>query len=86
MAFYFVCGFGCDSGLWLKWWFGGCAGGGLVAGVVVAMGCVGFGCNSGLWLWLCWWWFDFFFFSLVMGCGCHMEVVAGGVVEVVVSG
>ena len=21
----------------------------------------------------------FFFFSLVVGCGCHMEVVAGGV-------
>ena len=61
MAFYFVCGFGCDCGLWLKWWFAGCAGGGLVAGVVVAMGCVGFGCNSGLWLWMYW----------------HMEVVAG---------
>ena len=22
LVFYFVCGFGCDYGLWLKWWFG----------------------------------------------------------------
>ena len=48
--FFFFVGFGCDCGLWLKWWFGGCVGGGLVAVVVVAVGCVG------LWLWLCWWW------------------------------
>ena len=22
LIFDFICGFGCDSGLWLKWWFG----------------------------------------------------------------
>ena len=45
--FFFFCGFGCDRGLWLKWQFVGCVGGGLVAVVVVvvAMGCVvGCGC------------------------------------------
>ena len=58
--FFFLGGFGFDCGLWLKWRFGGCVGGGSVAVVVVAVGyvggcsCVGFGCNSGLWLWLCW--------------------------------
>ena len=46
---------------------------GLVVTVGYGCGCVGGG-------------LIFFFFSLVMGCGCHMEVVAGGVVEVVVSG
>ena len=45
----------------MKWWFGGCVGGGLVAVVVITVGCVGLGCNSGLWLWMYW----------------HMEVVAG---------
>ena len=79
MGFNFVCGFGCDYGLWLKWLFVGCVGDGLVAVVMVVVGCVG------LWLWLCWWWFDFFF--LAMGCGCHIEVVVGEVVvEVVVAG
>ena len=55
----------------MKWRFGGCVGGGLVAVVVVAVGCVaGCGCVGGgliffffflavgcvgLWLWLCWW-------------------------------
>ena len=55
----------------MKWWFGGCVGGGLVAVVVFVVGCVG-GCGCvggglifffflavgcvGLWLWLCWWW------------------------------
>ena len=78
--FFFFCGFGCNCGLWLKWWFGGCVGGDLVAVVVAVMGCVGFGCNSGLWLWLCWWWWWFDFFFLAVGYGCHMEVVAGGVV------
>ena len=66
--FFFLVGFGCDCGLWLKWRFGGCVGGGLVAVVVVAVGCVA-GCGYvggdliffflgcvGLWLWLCWWW------------------------------
>ena len=70
--FFFFVGFGCDCGLWLKWWFGGCVGGGLVAMVMVVKGYVG------LWLWLCWWWFDFFF--LAMGCGCHIKVVVSGVV------
>ena len=46
--------FGCDNRLWLKWWFGGCVGGGLVTvvlvwclilsvGLILAMG---FGCNT----------------------------------------
>ena len=39
--FFFFCGFGCDCGLWLKWRFGGCVGGDLLAVVVVAMGYVG---------------------------------------------
>ena len=34
-----------------------------------------------------WWWSDFFFFFLAVGYGCHIEVVAGGVVvEVDVAG
>ena len=74
MIFFFFCGFGCDRGLWLKWRFVGCVGGGLVAVAVVVVACVG------LWLWLCWWWFDFFFFFLAVGYGCHIEVVASGVV------
>ena len=46
--FFFLVGFGCDCGLWLKWRFGGCVGGGLVAVVVVAVGCVtGCGCVGG---------------------------------------
>ena len=71
-------GFGCDCGLWLKWRFGGCVGGGLVAVVMVAVGCVGgCGCVGGGLI--------FFFFSLPWavlgyGCGCvgggHMKVVA----------
>ena len=48
---------------------------GLVVTVGYGCGCVGGGLI-----------FFFFFFSQVMGYGCHMEVVAGGVVEVVVSG
>ena len=37
--------------------------------------------------WLCWWWFSFFFFFLAVACGCHIEVVASGVVvEVDVAG
>ena len=56
--FFFV-GFGCDCGLWLKWRFGGCVGGGLVAVVVVAVGCVaGCGCVGGSLIF-----FFFFFFS-----------------------
>ena len=52
--FGFVYGFGCDFGLWLKWWFGGYVSGGLVFDFVYGFdfGC-GFGCNSGLWL--KWW-------------------------------
>ena len=42
--FFFFVGFGCDCGLWLKWRFGGCVGGGLVAVVVIAVGCVA-GCD-----------------------------------------
>ena len=92
--FFFFCGFGCDCGLWLKWRFGGYVGGGLVAMVVVVVavsyvggcgcvelvvimgydcGCVGGGLN--------------YYFFLVVGYGCHMEVVASEVVmEVVVAG
>ena len=65
LIFLFFVGFGYDCGLWLKWQFGGCVGGGLVAMVVFAVGCVGgglifffflaVGC-VGLWLWMCWWW------------------------------
>ena len=73
--FFFFVGFGCDCGLWLKWWFGGCVGSGLVAVVVITVGCVGLGCNSGLRLWLCWWWFDFFFFFSCRGL-CWVTVVA----------
>ena len=51
--------------------------------------------------WLCWWWFGScgcgccglcwrwfgFFFFLAVACGCHIEVVASGVVvEVDVAG
>ena len=72
LVFDFFYGFGCDRGLWLKWRFVGCVGGGLVAMVMVVKGYVG------LWLWLCWWWFDFFF--LAMRCGCHIKVVVSGVV------
>ena len=62
-------GFGCDCGLWLKWRFGGCVGGGLVAVVVVAVGCVaGCGCVGGGHMKV-----------VAVGCGCHMKVVAGGV-------
>ena len=43
LIFLFFVGFGYDCGLWLKWRFGGCVGGGLVAVVVVAVGCVGGG-------------------------------------------
>ena len=81
LIFFFFVGFGCDCGLWLKWRFGGCVGGGLVAVVMVAVGCVGgYGCVGGGLI--------FFFFSLPWavlgyGCGCvgggHMKVVAGGV-------
>ena len=35
LVFNFVCGFGCDYGLWLKWWFNDCVGSGLVAVVSV---------------------------------------------------
>ena len=46
LVFAFVCGFGSDYGLWLKWWFGSCVGGGLAA--VVLVWCLiltmGFGC------------------------------------------
>ena len=35
LVFNFVCGFGYDYGLWLKWWFNGCVGSGLVAVVLV---------------------------------------------------
>ena len=67
--FFFLVGFGCDCGLWLKWRFGGCVGGGLVAVVVVAVGCVaGYGCVGGGHMKV-----------VVVGCGCHMKVVAGGV-------
>ena len=62
--FFFFCGFGCDRGLWLKWRFVGCVGGGLVAVAVVVVACVGSCGCVGLRLWLCWWWFDFFFFFL----------------------
>ena len=67
----------------MKWRFGGCVGGGLVAVVVVAVGCVaGCGCVAGG--------FILFFFLpwavLGYGCGCvgggHMKVVSivsGGV-------
>ena len=80
--------------MWLKWRFGGYVGGGLVAMVVVVVavsyvggcgcvelvvimgydcGCVGGGLN--------------YYFFLVVGYGCHMEVVASEVVmEVVVAG
>ena len=68
LVFDFFYGFGCDRGLWLKWRFVGCVGGGLVAMVMVVKGYVG------LWLW----WFDFFF--LAVGCGCHIKVVVSGVV------
>ena len=71
---WFFYGFGCDCGLWLKWQFGGCVGGGLVAVVVVVVDCVG-GCGrvgGGL---IC-------FFFLAVGYGCHKEVVVGGVVDV----
>ena len=51
LVFDFFYGFGCDRGLWLKWRFVGCVGGGLVAMVMVVKGYVG------LWLW----WFDYFF-------------------------
>ena len=92
--FFFFLGFGCDCGLWLKWRFGGCVGGGLVAVVVVAVGCVAScGCVGGGLI------FFFFFFFLpwavlgygcgcvggghmkviIVGCGCHMKVVASGV-------
>ena len=68
LIFFFV-GFGCDCRLWLKWRFGGYVGGGLVAVVVVAVGCVaGCGCvGSG------------HMKVVAVGCGCHMKVVAGGV-------
>ena len=74
--FFFV-GFGCDCGLWLKWRFGGCVGGGLVAVVVVAVGCVaGCGYVGGDLI------FFFFWAVLGYGCGCvgggHMKVVAVG--------
>ena len=75
---FFFCGFGCDRGLWLKWRFVGCVGGGLVAVAVVVVACVGSCGCVGLWLWLCWWWFDFFFFFLAVGCGGHIEVVLVG--------
>ena len=76
----------------MKWRFGGCVGGGLVAMVVVVVGCVaGCGCVGGGLI--------FFFFFLpwavlgygcgcvggghmkvvAVGCGCHMKVVASGV-------
>ena len=58
----------------MKWQFGGCVGGGLVAVVVVVVDCVG-GCGrvgGGL---IC-----FFFFAV--GYGCHKEVVVSGVVDV----
>ena len=72
---FFFCGFGCDRGLWLKWRFVGCVGGGLVAVVGVVVGCVGGGLVF------------FFFFFLAVACGYHIEVVASGVVvEVDVDG
>ena len=68
LIFFFV-GFGCDCGLWLKWRFGGCVGGGLVVVVVVVVGCVtGCGCVGGGHMKV-----------VAVGCGCHMKVVAGGV-------
>ena len=58
LIFFFLVGFGCDCGLWLKWRFGGCVGGGLVVVVVVAVGCVASrGCVGGGLI------FFFFFFS-----------------------
>ena len=50
----------------MKWRFGGCVGGGLVAVVVVAVGCVaGCGCVGGGLIYL----FIFInFFFLVVGC------------------
>ena len=35
LVFNFVCGLGCGYRLWLKWWFNGCVGSGLVAVVLV---------------------------------------------------
>ena len=67
LIFFFV-GFGCDCGLWLKWRFGGCIGGGLVVVVVVAVGCVaGCGCVAGGLI--------FFFFFSCRGL-CWAMVVA----------
>ena len=55
----------------MKWQFVGCVGGGLVAVVVIVVGCVGgCGCVSGGLI---------FIFFLAMGRGCHIEVVASGV-------
>ena len=66
--FFFFVGFGCDCGLWLKWQFGGCVGGGLVAVVMVAVGCVaGYGCVIGGSI--------FFFFFSCRGL-CWVMVVA----------
>ena len=45
-SFLFVCEFGYDCGLWLKWWFRSC---GCRRRGFGGCGCVG-------------WWFDFFFF------------------------
>ena len=67
--FFFFFGFGCDYGLWLKWRFGGCVGGGLVAVVMVAVGCVGgCGCVGGGLIF-------FFFFFPCRGL-CWVMVVA----------
>ena len=76
LIFFFFVGFGCDCGLWLKWRFGGCVGGGLVAVVVVVVGCVAScGCVGGGFIF----YFLFFLAVAAVGCGCHMKVVAGGV-------
>ena len=68
LIFLFFVGFCCDCGLWLKWRFGGCVGGGLVAVVVFVMGYVGgCGCVGGGLI------FFFFFFFLswaMLGYGC----------------
>ena len=74
--FFFFCGFGCDRGLWLKWRFVGCVGGGLVAVAVVVVVCVGScGCVGGglIFFFSCrgLWWSH-------RGCSCGWLFLAGG--------